>query len=907
MTGNGQFLPSNQGITFTFLKPADQRQPIQQAAAEMMGRIAGNPGVFAFLRPFPVLEISTGAVNTNQGQYAFSLSGVDADQVYEVAGKLMAKLQGYPGFLTLSSDWFNNTPNLDIELRRDQAKMYGVSEARILELLRSAYSQNYLYLIKKPEDQYQVILEVADAARSRAEDLSLLYIRSDDGSNLVPLRELVTWKTTLGPQAVNHTNQFTSVTLFFNLKPGVAIGDATDFITKAAKEVVPPAVRASLQGEALTFRNTVRDLTLLMLLAVFVMYVILAILYESYVHPLTVLSTLPTALVGGLLTLFLFGEQASLYAFVGMFMLMGIVKKNGILIVDFARQRVAAGEAPEKAIHDASMDRFRPILMTTLAAVVGALPIALGYGADGASRRPLGLVIVGGLVVSQFITLYITPVIYLLFERFQEKVLNRASFLQPSLPQAARVIAPVLLLGLLLSGCVVGPDYQRPPVTAPEQIHGQTTPATPADTASLADRAWWEIFADEPLKALIDEALRNSFDIRLAGWRVEEARAAAGISRSQRWPQVQAGGGWSRGQAAGGRTEGLYDVDLGVSWEIDLWGRIRRLNEAARAQYLATEEARRGVLLSLVSDVATGYFQLRELDLELEIARRSSAAFQETYDLFNRRLEAGAASGLETASAGATLAATAAEIPDLERLILAQENRLSFLLGRSPGPIPRGKPLDDQLLPPEIPAGLPSDLLQRRPDLRAAEQQLVSANAEVGVAAANFFPRLSLTGAFGGVAPEVANLFDGGKAWSVGGGLLTPLLQGRRLTEERREAEARWEQAKVQYEASVTNAFVEVSTALAAYQKLAEIEAGQARAAASYRQAVRLSNDRYLSGLADYLEVLQAQQQQFAVESSLARTRRDRLVSLVQLYKALGGGWRLADEEWTPEASVSGE
>jgi len=244
----------------------------------------------------------------------------------------------------------------------------------------------------------------------------------------VPLRQLVTWKTTLGPQSVNHTNQFTSVTLFFNLKPGVAIGDATDFITKAAKELVPPTVRASLQGEALTFRNTVRDLTLLMLLAVFVMYVILAILYESYVHPLTVLSTLPPALVGGLLTLVVFGAQASLYAFVGMFMLMGIVKKNGILIVDFARHRVDAGEPPEKAIHDASMDRFRPILMTTLAAVFGALPIALGYGADGASRQPLGLVIVGGLLVSQFITLYVTPVIYLYLEQFQRRVLNRTSF-----------------------------------------------------------------------------------------------------------------------------------------------------------------------------------------------------------------------------------------------------------------------------------------------------------------------------------------------------------------------------------------------------------------------------------------------------------------------------------------------
>ena len=428
MSGASGFLASNQGIMFTFIKPPAERRPIAEVTAQMMGKLNSIPGVFTFLRPFPVLEISTGVTSQNQGQYAFAVSGANPSQVYDVALKLLGRLQRYPGFLTVSSDYYHNTPNLDIDIRRDEARTYGVSETRILTMLRNAYSQNYLYLIKKPDDQYQVILEVEDAARARPEDLSLLYIRSDNGQRLVPLRELVTWKSTLGPQAVNHLNQFTSVTLFFNLKPGVALGDATNFINKAAAETVPPTVRASLQGEAQTFSNTVTSLTLLMALAVFVMYVILAILYESYVHPLTVLSTLPTALVGGLLTLVLFGQQASLYAFVGMFMLMGIVKKNGIMIVDFARQRVDAGESAEQAIHDASMDRFRPILMTTLAAVFGALPIALGYGADGSSRRPLGLVVVGGLVVSQFITLYITPVIYLYLEQFQENVLDRTSF-----------------------------------------------------------------------------------------------------------------------------------------------------------------------------------------------------------------------------------------------------------------------------------------------------------------------------------------------------------------------------------------------------------------------------------------------------------------------------------------------
>ncbi|HET7113227.1 MAG TPA: efflux RND transporter permease subunit [Pyrinomonadaceae bacterium] len=427
MTGATGFLASNQGIMFTFIGPPDNRRPIAEVTGEMMGKLNTIPGIMTFLRPFPVLEISTGVTNQNQGQYAFSVSGADPAQVYEVGQKLMAKLMTYDGFLSVSSDFYNNTPNVNIDLRRDQAKTYGVSEARILNLLRNAYSQNYLYLIKKPEDQYQVILEMDDSVRQKPEDLAMLYIKSDDGRNLVPLNELVTWKSTLGPQVVNHLNQFTSMTLFFNLKPGVALGDATNFISAAAAEIVPSTVRGELQGEAQTFSRTVTSLTILMGLAVFVMYVILAILYESYVHPLTVLSTLPTALVGGLLTLVLFGQEASLYAFVGMFMLMGIVKKNGIMIVDFARQRVEAGESAVQAIHDASMDRFRPILMTTLAAVFGAVPIALGYGADGSSRQPLGLVVVGGLIVSQFITLYITPVIYLYLEEFQEKVLDRTS------------------------------------------------------------------------------------------------------------------------------------------------------------------------------------------------------------------------------------------------------------------------------------------------------------------------------------------------------------------------------------------------------------------------------------------------------------------------------------------------
>ncbi len=433
MSGNGAFLGSNQVFLIAFLKDPSQRPPIAQVAGQLMGGISGSiPGVMAFLQPNPALEISTGATANAQGQFAYSISGIDPKQVYDTAAKMMEKMYQYPGFLFVNSDLYNHTPNLQVDILRDQAKLYGVSESRILALLHDAYSQNYSYLIKKATDQYQVILEVADDQRTAPEDLSKLYIKSDDGQRMVPLSAITSSHATIGPQAVNHINQFTSVTMFFNLKPGYAIGPATEFVEGAAKQILPPGIQGSLQGEALTFRNTVSDLAILMLVAVFVMYVILAILYESYLHPITVLSSLPVALLGGLLTLWLFGAEASLYAYIGMFMLMGIVKKNGIMIVDFAEQRVQKGIADYQAIHDASMERFRPIMMTTMAALLGALPIALGYGADGASRRPLGLVVVGGLIVSQFITLFVTPAIYLYLEEFQEKVLDRVPFLRSS-------------------------------------------------------------------------------------------------------------------------------------------------------------------------------------------------------------------------------------------------------------------------------------------------------------------------------------------------------------------------------------------------------------------------------------------------------------------------------------------
>ena len=469
-------------------------------------------------------------------------------------------------------------------------------------------------------------------------------------------------------------------------------------------------------------------------------------------------------------------------------------------------------------------------------------------------------------------------------------------------------ILPAFLAALVLSGgCLLGPDYKRPAIESPARHRGERMTLTEADAAaaSLADRPWWELFGDEALGSLLDEALRNNFDARVAAWRVEEYRARAGIVRADLYPQAEYQGQVVHGRQSdlvSGKTNGptgtVFSLNASLSWEIDLWGRIRRLSESALAQYLATEEARRGVMLSVVSQVAEAYFHLRELDQRLEIARRTTEAFQGTYDLFDRRLSGGVASGLEVARAEAALGSASAQIPDLERQIVAQENLLAFLLGRNPGPIARGAALTEQPIPADVPAGLPSALLERRPDVRQSEALLVAANANVGAAIADFFPSISLTGAFGGVSAEVGNLFGANKAWSVAANLAGPIFQAGRLRNRYRVNRALYEEALVQYEAAVRNAFGEVSTALVAHAKLAEVEARQERSVAAYREAVKLANIRYTSGLSSYVEFLDAQQQLFPTEIALAQTRSARLTNLVTLYRALGGGWNVQDPTW---------
>jgi outer membrane protein, multidrug efflux system len=460
------------------------------------------------------------------------------------------------------------------------------------------------------------------------------------------------------------------------------------------------------------------------------------------------------------------------------------------------------------------------------------------------------------------------------------------------------------MAALVLAGCAVGPNFKRPEVETPSTFRAQEK----ATDHSLADLAWWDIYRDPRLNDLIRSAVANGFDSRIAAARVEQSRAVAAQVHGQLFPGVGYAANADRGRNAllgnpytqgGGSTGDGFDGYIGAAWEFDLWGRVRRLDEAARAQYLASEEGRRGVLLSLVSDVATAYYQLLELDEELAIANRSTESFGESLKLFTRQLEGGTVSRLDTASAEAAKETSAARIPYIEMQIAMKENQLSVLVGRTPGPVLRGSSLSDELQPPDVPAGLPSSLLERRPDVRQAEYSAKAANAGIGATIGGFLPRIGLSAILGGVSSQLDQITSHGAGlWSVGANATGPLFQGGGLHGQYEQARQTWEVAKLQYQQTALNAFGDVASALAARQKLAEVRDRQERAVNAYGDAVKLSTQRYSSGRASYYEVIQSQLLLYPSEVALAQTKRDQFIAIVQLYRALGGGWNLPGEKW---------
>jgi outer membrane protein, multidrug efflux system len=462
-----------------------------------------------------------------------------------------------------------------------------------------------------------------------------------------------------------------------------------------------------------------------------------------------------------------------------------------------------------------------------------------------------------------------------------------------------RSLIALSLVMLLLSGCAVGPNYKRPSVNVPDTYRGAVPPEAQQPAAeSLGDQKWWEVFQDKQLQDLIHTALQQNYDVRIAATRILEARAQVGIARADQLPTISGGA-----QAVNERNPRvkLYpqyetssnQVDLSLAWELDFWGKYRRATESARANLLATEWARKEVIDTLVSDVAAAYFQLRELDLELEISRRTLASRKNSLQLTQTLANGGATSMLDVRQAEQLVFTAAETIPDLERQIEQQENFISTLLGNNPGPIARGTKLTEQPHPPQIPAGLPSSLLERRPDIREAEAQLIAANAQIGVAKADYFPQITLTATGGYQSSALTSLFTGPAGlWSFGGSLAQPIFEGGRIRSNVRFTEARQQEAALVYQQTIQQAFRGVSDALVGYSKDREFREQQEQLTFSAQDAARLSETRYRGGATSYLEVLTNETNYFDAELGLAQAQLNELVALVRIYRNLGGGWQ---------------
>jgi outer membrane protein, multidrug efflux system len=476
-------------------------------------------------------------------------------------------------------------------------------------------------------------------------------------------------------------------------------------------------------------------------------------------------------------------------------------------------------------------------------------------------------------------------------------------------------LSPVLLAVAGLVGCAVGPNYKRPTVDVPVTYRGSTPGSSPGADAqsepakpnppeialekqSLGDERWWEVFQDRELQGLIRTALKNNYDVRIAAARVLEARAQLGITRADQLPSLSAGGNITSQQSPKIGPIPAYEVTQGelaasAVWNLDFWGKYRRATEAARANLLANEWAQKAVMATLVANLATSYFQLRQLDLELEISKRTLSSRKDSLQLTQTLEQTGINSLLDVRQSEQLVYTAATEVPDFERQIAQEENAISILMGNNPGDIPRGLKLTEQPHAPEVPAGLPSSLLERRPDIREAEENLVAANAQIGVARAAYFPQISLTGTAGFESPALTNLFTGPAGlWNLAGSFTQPIFEGGRLKSNVRLAEAQREQTILTYQETIQGAFRDVSNALIAYRKNRELRIQQEHLFESAQDAAHLSHARFEAGTTDYLEVLTNETNSFSAELGLAQAQANELLALVQIYQALGGGWQ---------------
>ncbi|WP_080508107.1 multidrug efflux RND transporter permease subunit [Bryobacter aggregatus] len=881
---------SNVATIILTLTPWEERKSKDLQFASILGKVNGalfpmkESFSFGFGLP-PILGLGTA------GGFEFLLedrAGGDVNQLANTANAFLAAASKEPALGQIANTFRVSVPGYQVELNNDKTQALGIPPTDVYDSLQTFLGGLYINDFNRFGRTWRVVMQAEPDFRDRAEDVNRYYVRSAT-NDMVPLSTLVTMHDTTSPEVIYRYNRFRSAKLIGSAAPGYTSGQAVEAMERVAKEVLPQGFGYEWTGTVYQQKLSEGKEVYIFGFASILVFLFLAAQYESWMIPFAVILAVPLGILGALLAVLARSYAYDVYTQIGIVTLIGLASKNAILIVEFAKLRREEGMSPFDAAVAAAQLRLRPIIMTSFAFILGVVPLVYATGAGAASRRALGTTVFGGMLAATLLAIFFVPMLYVVTETWAERFRKG-----PALATA------MSLLVMFFSSCAVGPNYKRPDLPAPPQFRADNGPVA---TESIADRKWSTLFEDEVLTELVDTALKQNYDVRIAAERVLQARAQLTAQQANLYPNVTASGnlsanrisqiGQNRFLPRGTNLDVTYtQAGFALSWELDVWGRLRRLNEAARAQYLSTEEARRAVISSLVADVTDAYLSLRELDTELEISKKTKEIAENGLRLTNVRLERGVSTGLDVQQAEQLFRTATSQIVANERAIEQQENALSILLGKNPGPVKRGKRLSELNGPEKIPPGLPSDLLARRPDIRQAEQVLIAANARIGAARAEYFPQITLTGLLGAQARPLLDLFTGAaRQWNAAPTATIPIFNAGQLRANVRYSEAAKREMLATYEKTIQTAFREVSDSLVGYRKNAEQMQEQQKLVDALNESSRLSILRYQGGLDSYLQVLDAQRNQFQGELVLAQLRQAELVSVVQLYRALGGGW----------------
>ena len=776
-------------------------------------------------------------------------------------------------------------PQVYFDVDRDRAKFLGIPIADIFSTMKAYLGSVYVNDFNMFNRIYRVYIQAEAPYRADKDNLGLYFVRTQKGT-MVPLTALGTTKYTTGPGTIKRFNMFSTASINAVAAHGYSTGEAMAAMERLAKEHLPENISVEWSGLSYQEKKAGGETGFILALVFLFVFLFLAAQYESWVVPIAVLLSLPIAALGAYLGIWMTGLENDIYFQIGLVTLIGLAAKNAILIIEFAKVQVDSGVgAMEAAIHAAKM-RFRPILMTSLAFVLGMLPMVLATGPGSASRHSIGTGIFFGMLFAITLGIILVPFFFVLVNKlrhgFQKDYLKRCRRLFP--------FAMVVSVLFAFSSCKVGKEYVRPDLNIPDQIGGQ-----PTDSAiSVSDVPWQSLYQDTLLQGLIKRALENNKDMKVAAAKVKEMIAAKRINFSKMFPSVGAMlyagkevlnyGGDNR------KPDSEYDAKLTLNWELDIWGNLRWANQAGIAAYMQQVEAQRALQLTIIAGIAAGYYELCALDEELSIVRQTLEARREGARLAKLRYEGGLTSETSYNQALVELARTETLIPDLEHKIEVKESDLSLLLGDYTHHIDRRAVGKDEHLPNNLPIGLPSSLLERRPDIRQAEMMLKEANAKVGIAYTNMFPRIALTGNLGFESDELGNFLKS-PAWQLAGNLLQPLFAMGQNKAKVKVAKAQYEQSVYKYEKEVIAAFKEVNDAIVGVRKAKEIRISQEKLEQAAEKYLELAKLQYMNGVISYMNVLDAQRELLNAQIGLNTAKCNEQLSIVYLYKALGGGW----------------